>query len=45
MNAIDPVVLMRTPVDKIERDMIAQFGHWSHHLGNEQPASVKYKGG
>ena len=34
---------MKTPIDRLERDMMGEFGHWSHHLGNEMPASVRYK--
>ena len=34
--------MIHKPLDRIERDIQREFGHWSHHIGNEVPAAVKY---
>mgnify|MGYP000014430620 CR=1 FL=1 len=34
--------MIHKPLDRMEIDLIREFGHWSHHIGNEVPAAVKY---
>jgi hypothetical protein len=34
--------MIHQPLDRMERDIIREFGHWSHHLGSEAPSPIKY---
>tara|TARA_B110000305_G_C19388994_1_gene613799 strand:+ start:198 stop:398 length:201 start_codon:yes stop_codon:yes gene_type:complete len=42
INRFPDTQIVTKPLELMERDLQRDFGHWSHHIGNEKASPIKY---